>query len=226
MRRHCSTAATSTAATASGVPNAEEAIAASAKVRRRPRRAARTRRTGSGGTRRAVDGRIRLSRAAACAGTAPSSRARLASADGGVGPRSRGAEGSRDYRHEGRAPEDPPAGPRYAAPARVAGQDASRDRDREGVRVRGSEVRQPHGDREADHRHGVVRPALLRTPPMSDRTAPVNVRCAIYTRKSSEEGLDQRFTSLEAQREACEAYVKSQVEQGWTAVPTLYDLSL
>ena len=48
---------------------------------------------------------------------------------------------------------------------------------------------------------------------MSDRTPPAKVRCAIYTRKSSEEGLDQRFTSLEAQREACEAYVKSQVDR-------------
>jgi len=58
---------------------------------------------------------------------------------------------------------------------------------------------------------------------MSERPIPAKVRCAIYTRKSSEEGLDQRFTSLEAQREACEAFVKSQVEQGWTAVATHYD---
>ena len=58
---------------------------------------------------------------------------------------------------------------------------------------------------------------------LTDMTPPARVRCAIYTRKSSEEGLDQRFTSLEAQREACEAFVKSQAEQGWTAVPTAYD---
>jgi DNA invertase Pin-like site-specific DNA recombinase len=49
------------------------------------------------------------------------------------------------------------------------------------------------------------------------------VRCAIYTRKSTEEGLDQAFNSLHAQREACEAYVKSQVGEGWKALPTLYD---
>lgn len=49
------------------------------------------------------------------------------------------------------------------------------------------------------------------------------VRCAIYTRKSSEEGLDQAFNSLHAQREACEAYVKSQVAEGWRALPTVYD---
>jgi DNA invertase Pin-like site-specific DNA recombinase len=48
-------------------------------------------------------------------------------------------------------------------------------------------------------------------------------RCAIYTRKSSEEGLDQHFNSLDAQREACEAYVLSQAGEGWSAVPARYD---
>ena len=48
-------------------------------------------------------------------------------------------------------------------------------------------------------------------------------RCAIYTRKSTEEGLDQAFNSLQAQREACEAYVLSQAGEGWGALPTLYD---
>ena len=49
------------------------------------------------------------------------------------------------------------------------------------------------------------------------------IRCAIYTRKSSDEGLDQTFNSLDAQREACEAYIKSQAHEGWVAVSTLYD---
>lgn len=49
------------------------------------------------------------------------------------------------------------------------------------------------------------------------------LRCAVYTRKSSEEGLDQAFNSLHAQREACEAYVKSQAQEGWVIVPTIYD---
>jgi len=40
-------------------------------------------------------------------------------------------------------------------------------------------------------------------------------RCAIYTRKSSEEGLEQEFNSLQAQREACEAYIRSQQHEGW-----------
>lgn len=49
------------------------------------------------------------------------------------------------------------------------------------------------------------------------------VRCAIYTRKSSEEGLDQSFNSLHAQREACEAYVLSQKHEGWQVLPAHYD---
>lgn len=48
-------------------------------------------------------------------------------------------------------------------------------------------------------------------------------RCAVYTRKSSEEGLEQAFNSLHAQREACEAYVKSQAHEGWRLVKTSYD---
>ena len=52
---------------------------------------------------------------------------------------------------------------------------------------------------------------------------PNATRCAIYTRKSSEEGLEQEFNSLDAQREACEAYVQSQKHEGWTALPAFYD---
>jgi site-specific DNA recombinase len=49
------------------------------------------------------------------------------------------------------------------------------------------------------------------------------IRCAIYTRKSTEHGLDQEFNSLDAQREACEAYIKSQASQGWKVLPQPYD---
>jgi site-specific DNA recombinase len=49
------------------------------------------------------------------------------------------------------------------------------------------------------------------------------LRCAIYTRKSSEEGLEQSFNSLDAQREACEAYILSQRQEGWRALETHYD---
>ena len=49
------------------------------------------------------------------------------------------------------------------------------------------------------------------------------VRCAIYTRKSSEEGLEQQFNSLQAQREACEAFISSQLHEGWVCLRAVYD---
>src|SRR5271167_1649255 len=49
------------------------------------------------------------------------------------------------------------------------------------------------------------------------------LRCAIYTRKSSDEGLEQAFNSLDAQREACAAFILSQKHEGWTVLPTLFD---
>lgn len=48
-------------------------------------------------------------------------------------------------------------------------------------------------------------------------------RCAIYTRKSSEEGLEQDYNSLHAQREACEAFIKSQAGEGWRLIKFAYD---
>src|SRR6266853_939187 len=56
--------------------------------------------------------------------------------------------------------------------------------------------------------------------PQSD---PSRKRCAIYTRKSSEEGLEQEFNSLQAQSEACEAYIRSQRHEGWISARTRYD---
>ena len=95
---------------------------------------------------------------------------------------------------------------------------------------------------EKDHRHGVVGTALLRVeaeprrrslvlardPIQPERTAMPRAdagrrRCAIYTRKSSEEGLEQEFNSLAAQREACEAYIRSQQHEGWVLARTRYD---
>ncbi len=55
------------------------------------------------------------------------------------------------------------------------------------------------------------------------RRSAKKTRCAIYTRKSSEEGLEQAFNSLDAQREACAAFIASQKHEGWTVLPTLYD---
>jgi len=60
---------------------------------------------------------------------------------------------------------------------------------------------------------------MSRTKPEAVR----RLRCAIYTRKSSEEGLDMEFNSLDAQREACEAYIASQRAEGWVALRDRYD---
>jgi len=59
----------------------------------------------------------------------------------------------------------------------------------------------------------------MKAPPPATR----KLRCAVYTRKSSEEGLEQEFNSLDAQRESCEAYVVSQRPEGWVLVPDRYD---
>jgi len=53
--------------------------------------------------------------------------------------------------------------------------------------------------------------------------APAKIRCAIYTRKSHEEGLEQEFNSLDAQRDACERYISSQRGEGWVLIPAHYD---
>src|SRR5881398_3541287 len=60
---------------------------------------------------------------------------------------------------------------------------------------------------------------MNRAPIRSGRT----LRCAVYTRKSSEEGLEQEFNSLHAQREACEAFIRSQRHEGWSCLPQAYD---
>jgi site-specific DNA recombinase len=60
-------------------------------------------------------------------------------------------------------------------------------------------------------------------PARSQAKVTPKVRCAVYTRKSSEEGLDMEFNSLDAQREACEAYIASQKPEGWVLVHDRYD---
>ena len=54
-------------------------------------------------------------------------------------------------------------------------------------------------------------------------TLPPQMRCAIYTRKSTEEGLDQDYNTLDAQRDSGEAFIKSQASEGWICVPDHYD---
>ncbi|WP_256465473.1 recombinase family protein [Bradyrhizobium sp. 159] len=75
--------------------------------------------------------------------------------------------------------------------------------------------------RSAKSRTSLFANSLERASP--DRSPIRKVRCAVYTRKSSEEGLDMDFNSLDAQRESCEAYIASQRAEGWTAVSDRYD---
>jgi hypothetical protein len=63
-----------------------------------------------------------------------------------------------------------------------------------------------------------------RTPPTSSTPTVVRkYRCAVYTRKSTDEGLEKEFNTLDAQRESCEAYVASQRAEGWLLAPDRYD---
>ncbi len=64
---------------------------------------------------------------------------------------------------------------------------------------------------------------MNRPQPQKPRATLPLVRCAIYTRKSTEEGLEQEFNSLDAQRESAEAFIKSQAHEGWTCLPDRYD---
>src|SRR5258705_85771 len=67
------------------------------------------------------------------------------------------------------------------------------------------------------------RSARMRNDSLEHAKSTTTVRCAIYTRKSTEEGLDQEFNSLHAQREAAEAYIKSQKQLGWRLVINQYN---
>src|SRR6478609_5626214 len=67
---------------------------------------------------------------------------------------------------------------------------------------------------------GFAQPPIGRAPMAGETKI---LRCAIYTRKSTEHGLDQEFNSLDAQRDACEAYLKSQASQGWKTLPRSYN---
>jgi DNA invertase Pin-like site-specific DNA recombinase len=116
---------------------------------------------------------------------------------------------------------------RHAADPRMAGRRACRHRHRRRLRVAGAALQVAVRHRPRHHRHALERLGLLRPqePPGADMTKPVvrKLRCAVYTRKSSEEGLEQEFNSLHAQREACEAYIASQRSEGWVLVRDQYD---
>ena len=75
--------------------------------------------------------------------------------------------------------------------------------------------------REPERPTSIPRGALKKSP--AEEASRTRIRCAIYTRKSSEEGREQEFNSLDAQREACEAFIRSQRHEGWIVLPELYD---
>ena len=99
------------------------------------------------------------------------------------------------------------------------------------LRMAGTAVPVALGHRPRHHRHALERPPVLRPsqPPECSMSRgpegkPIRkLRCAVYTRKSTEEGLDKEFNSLQAQREACEAYIASQRSEGWALVRDAYD---
>ena len=107
------------------------------------------------------------------------------------------------------------------------------------IRICRYELSVAHEGRSKDHWCPLVWPALLwpracgralqaaettmAESEKASRRSARRMRCAIYTRKSSEEGLEQAFNSLDAQREACAAFILSQKHEGWTVLPTLYD---
>src|SRR5215475_1784090 len=64
---------------------------------------------------------------------------------------------------------------------------------------------------------------MTQKPPASAPPATPPVRCAVYTRKSTEDGLEQAFNSLDAQRDGAEAYIASQRAEGWVCLPQRYD---
>jgi hypothetical protein len=93
-----------------------------------------------------------------------------------------------------------------------------------GFEYQGPAFHQLVGDCQAHHRHPVEWTGLLR--PAREAVVTETVlkrRCAVYTRKSTDEGLDMVFNSLDVQREACEAYVASQRGEGWMLVADHYD---
>ena len=123
---------------------------------------------------------------------------------------------------------------RRAQEGRTAARNASRpDLARQGLRrrrpgrrslrVRRAGLPLAHGARHPHHGKQMERQGFLRNRShgMNDRM-PIK-RCAVYTRKSREDGLEQAFNSLDAQREAAEAFVASQRANGWTLLPDRYD---
>src|SRR2546430_17530853 len=121
----------------------------------------------------------------------------------------------------------------YHSDARLQGPNPAGGGAGRGLRLRRPELQVAQRRGEGRHRRPLQRLPLLPQRPVRPRRCRMNkvtkpggqqvVRCAIYTRKSTEEGLEQEFNSLDAQREAGEAYVASQKSEGWTCLEARYD---
>src|SRR5690242_5927462 len=110
--------------------------------------------------------------------------------------------------------------------------DASRGSAWERLRVGRQHLSEPVEGRPGDHGHSLERAKVLRPARqptqgiislMKPGSTKKNLRCAIYTRVSTEQGLEQEFNSLDAQYEASQAYIRSQTHAGWTLLKTKYD---
>src|ERR1700752_4948617 len=109
----------------------------------------------------------------------------------------------------------------------MAGRRTPRDGARRFLRISRPALQIPVGDRTCHHWHALEWLDLLRPEKSAgcdvNKTPTLKLRCAIYPRKSTEEGLDQEFNSLDAQREAAQAYIASQQHAGWSLVANRYD---
>ena len=116
---------------------------------------------------------------------------------------------------------------RHAADPRIPGRRALRHGAGRRLRMAGAALQVALRHCARHHRHAVERLAFfgLKTGGGASMNKPATrkLRCAVYTRKSTEEGLEQEFNSLDAQREACEAYIASQRSEGWVLVRDHYD---
>src|SRR5690606_8160491 len=147
--------------------------------------------------------------------------ARLAAAGRSArGPRSCCPAADREERP--RAARRTATGARRATAPGMAGPDGRSGGHGRRLPLGGPRLPKPFGRRHRHRRQPMERPALLRPARRRKMTRP-QLRCALYTRKSSDEGLDQTFNSLDAQREACEAFVQSQRSEGWRGLATRYD---
>src|SRR5262249_50969857 len=117
----------------------------------------------------------------------------------------------------------------HRAWTRVERADATGDGARERLCLERQDLSEPVQDCACDHRHPLERTQILwppgqavegRSPPMKPAKP---VRCAIYTRVSTDQGLEQDFNSLDAQSDASQAYIRSQAHAGWTVLRAKYD---